>query len=227
MKRLLGSLLLLACLSFVGLHAQDQPQDDTVYKVGNGVKPPRARSMPNPEYSEEARQAHIEGIVVLKLVVDTDGKPSNITVVQSLGSGLDEKAIEALQKWRFSPATRDGKPVRVAINVEVSFHLQSGRPPEGDVYVPGNGVTAPRAIFQPDPEYSEEARKARISGTVLLQVVIDKEGNVIDLKVVKSLGSGLDEKAIDTVRRWKFKPASKDGEPVKARVTIEVDFHLR
>jgi TonB family protein len=78
---------------------------------------------PEPEYSEEARKAKFQGTVMLAIVVDTDGKAKEIRVLRPLGMGLDEKAVEAVQKWRFKPGQKDGHPVPVRANVEVSFRL--------------------------------------------------------------------------------------------------------
>lgn len=94
-----------------------------IYNVGGGVSAPRAIYKPEPEYSPEARQAKYQGTVVLSLVVGSDGKPHNVQVARSLGMGLDEKAMEAVQQWRFEPAMKDGRRVAVAVNVEVSFRL--------------------------------------------------------------------------------------------------------
>jgi protein TonB len=94
-----------------------------VFHVGGGVSPPRAIFQPEPEFSEEARKAKYQGVCTLRLIVGTDGRPSNIQVQGSLGMGLDEKAIEAVKNWRFEPAMKDGHPVRVEIAVEVDFHL--------------------------------------------------------------------------------------------------------
>ena len=96
----------------------------------------------------------------------------------------------------------------------------------GGPYRVGGGVSAPRAIFQPDPEYSEEARKAKYQGTVVLWVVIGPDGRTHDIRVQRSLGLGLDEKAMQAVRTWKFEPARKDGQPVAVQVNIEVNFRL-
>jgi periplasmic protein TonB len=93
------------------------------FRVGNGVSAPRALETPDPEYSEEARKAKYQGVVVLWLVVGPDGKPRDIRVSRPLGMGLDQKAIEAVQRWRFEPAMKDGRPVAVQINVEVNFRL--------------------------------------------------------------------------------------------------------
>jgi periplasmic protein TonB len=94
-----------------------------VFRVGGGVSAPKEIYAPEPEYSEEARKVKQMGVVVLRLVVGSDGNPRDIQVVRALGLGLDEKAIEAVRKWRFEPARKDGKPVAVAVNIEVNFHL--------------------------------------------------------------------------------------------------------
>ncbi|HEY7098399.1 MAG TPA: energy transducer TonB [Terriglobales bacterium] len=93
------------------------------FKVGGGVSAPRPISTPDPEYSEEARKAKYQGTCVLWLIVGPDGKPRDVRVARSLGLGLDEKAIQAVKNWTFEPAMKDGKPVAVQINVEVSFRL--------------------------------------------------------------------------------------------------------
>jgi len=94
-----------------------------VFRVGGGVSAPKAIFAPDPEYSEEARKAKYQGVCVLALIVGPDGKPRDIHIARSLGLGLDEKAIQAVNQWKFEPAQKDGKPVAVAINVEVQFRL--------------------------------------------------------------------------------------------------------
>jgi len=96
----------------------------------------------------------------------------------------------------------------------------------GGAYRVGGGVSAPVAIYTPDPEYSEEARKAKYQGVCVLWLVVDANGNPRDIKVTRALGMGLDEKAIEAVRRWKFKPSEKDGKPVAAQINVEVNFRL-
>ncbi len=87
-------------------------------------------------------------------------------------------------------------------------------------------VVAPKAIYTPDPEYSKEAREAKIQGTCLLWLIVGADGNPRDIKVQKSLGKGLDEKAIEAVKIWKFEPATKDGQPVAVQINVEVSFRL-
>ncbi len=100
-----------------------EPLPDGVYRVGRDIKAPRATYMPDPEFSEQARDVGYEGTCVLWLVVDAEGMPRKIKVTRALGMGLDDKAIEAVRQWRFTPSTKDGTPVAVQINVEVSFRL--------------------------------------------------------------------------------------------------------
>ncbi|HKU21068.1 MAG TPA: energy transducer TonB [Terriglobales bacterium] len=96
----------------------------------------------------------------------------------------------------------------------------------GGVYHVGGGVSAPRALYAPDPEYSEEARKAKYQGTVVLWVIVGPDGRPHDIRIQRSVGMGLDEKAIEAVRTWKFEPARKDGQPVAVQINVEVNFRL-
>jgi TonB family protein len=94
------------------------------------------------------------------------------------------------------------------------------------VYSIGGGVTAPTVVSKVEPEYSEEARKAKYQGEVWLQVVVDENGVPQDIKVTRKLGLGLDEKAIEAVKKWRFKAGMKDGKAVAVRATIAVSFHI-
>ncbi|MGB8114039.1 MAG: energy transducer TonB [Candidatus Sulfotelmatobacter sp.] len=96
----------------------------------------------------------------------------------------------------------------------------------GGVFRPGRGVTAPRAIYSPEPEFSEEARKAKYQGTCVLSLVVDTNGRPINIRVVTSLGMGLDEKAIEAIGTWRFEPGQKDGHAVAVEIAVEVNFHL-
>jgi len=96
----------------------------------------------------------------------------------------------------------------------------------GGAFRVGGGVSQPAVIYKVDPEYSEEARKAKYSGTVLLQLVVDVDGKAKSIKVVKGVGLGLDEKAIEAVQKWKFTPGKKNGSAVPVYATVEVNFRL-
>ena len=94
-----------------------------IFHVGDGVSAPRAIYTPEPEFSEEARKAKYQGVVVVTIIVGTDGHVHSPRVVRSLGMGLDEKAIEGVKTWKFDPSKKDGRAVAVEMNVEVAFNL--------------------------------------------------------------------------------------------------------
>lgn len=106
------------------------------------------------------------------------------------------------------------------------FGIGTGGGFGGGVFRVGNGVTAPVVIYDPIPEYSPEARVAKYQGTVVLWAIIGPDGRPHDLRVAHSLGMGLDEKAMESVRTWRFRPATKDGNPVAVEINVEVNFRL-
>jgi len=91
--------------------------------IGNGVMPGHPVATPDPQYSETARQAKLTGNVVLAVAVNAAGFVDQVRVVHSVEPGLDANAADAVRNWRFTPATKDGKPVPVQISVEVGFRL--------------------------------------------------------------------------------------------------------
>lgn len=122
--------------------------------------------------------------------------------------------------WRSYFADLEGKPATTP------------PPPRDAVYAvtpPGTkpgGVSPPHAIFDPEPEYPDEARKAKYQGTVLVWMIIEPSGETKDIRIVRPLGMGLDEKALAAISTWKFEPARKDGKPVAVMVNVEVTFRL-
>jgi TonB family protein len=97
--------------------------------------------------------------------------------------------------------------------------------PNGVFHV-GGGVTPPRTVYAPEPVYSEKARKANYQGVCTLGLIVEKDGHPSHIRVLKGLGMELDENAIDAVKTWKFEPATKDGQPVRVEIAVEVNFHL-
>jgi TonB family protein len=103
-------------------------------------------------------------------------------------------------------------------------HVGDGTP---GIYPAGrNGVTVPEAIYSPEPGFSDEARKTKHQGTVMLILVVGKDGRPYDIRVSQSLGMGLDEKAIEAVNRWRFRPATLNGQSVPSRIAVQVEFRL-
>ena len=90
----------------------------------------------------------------------------------------------------------------------------------------GGGVSSPVLIFKVDPEFSEEARKAKFMGNVVVNLVVDPNGMPQNVHVVRGVGMGLDQKALDAVKQYRFKPAKENGKPVAVQLNVEVDFQI-
>jgi len=120
------------------------------------------------------------------------------------------------------------RPVAETANVEPRNEVCSGgdRPVSGPVYKTGSTVTAPKALRAPDPEYSEEARQKKFSGSVEFSLVADVDGCAKNIRMVKPIGYGLDQKAIEALRMWRFQPGSKDGNPVPVELHVSMHFRL-
>ena len=106
----------------------------------------------------------------------------------------------------------------------IGFAFQAGD--DSEIYRPGPGVSAPKAIHKVDPGYTQQARRALIQGTVVLEVVVDERGSPERIATISPIGFGLDERAQEAVSRWVFRPGRKDGRPVKTIATVTVDFRL-
>lgn len=102
---------------------EDGGYDGGVMRVGGGVSEPQVIYEVDPEFSDEARRAKYQGICIVSLIVDAEGNPQNVQVERKLGMGLDEKAVEAVKQYKFKPAYYKGRPVAVAIDVVVNFHI--------------------------------------------------------------------------------------------------------
>jgi TonB family protein len=196
----------------------------------------------------------VQGTVVLAAIIDKTGQVTELKAKKGHPM-LVPAAIEAVSKWRYKPYLLGGKPTAVATDISIHFSLSNPAPPPaaaassppkpvptgkpastlvptpapslyGETHFAEKGVTAPRAIFSPHPDYTEKARKAGLEGTVQLSARIGEDGRVGDVYVLQSLGMGLDEKAIDALRKWKFEPARKDGKPVPVDAKININFTL-
>jgi TonB family protein len=102
---------------------QESAISGPVFKIGNGVLPPKVIQSTQAQYTDAARLSRLEGSVVISTIVDTDGRAKQVRVIRSLGGGLDEKAVEAVRTWEFAPATHDGQPIPVGMTIQVRFKL--------------------------------------------------------------------------------------------------------
>jgi TonB family protein len=120
---LLNFCAFLIALVPVLLSAQTPAGSNEVMRIGPGVTPPRLLSKVEPEYSSNARAEHVQGTVVLQIIVSEKGRATDVTVLSPLGFGLDEQAQTAVEKWEFAPGMKDGRPVQILATVEVNFRF--------------------------------------------------------------------------------------------------------
>jgi TonB family protein len=224
-----------------------RPDKDGVYAFVPGVEAPIVLERVAAAYPANASPAEINGSSLLSFVVDSNGTVSGVEVQQSHGPAFDAAAIDAVKQAKFQAGTIDGKPVPVRIYARVRF-FDDQRPaypriinrimptgglnggfaqPQGGNRFPGRPYDHPPiATYTPSAEYSEQARAAKFNGVVIVSVLVNEDGVPIDPQIKRAVGMGLDEKAIESVLQYRFRPATKNGAPVEARIMIEVNFKL-
>jgi TonB family protein len=136
------------------------------------------------------------------------------------------------------PTPDEPEPIRLEDEIEpdidlpdtdIVFGIPEGPPPvepTGPIRV-GGDVKPPNKVYSPSPQYTEIARKARITGVVIVEAIIDKQGNVTNVKVLKGLPMGLDQSAVDAVKKWRFEPATLNGKPVAVIYNLTINFQLQ
>lgn len=224
------------------------PDKDGVYRMGLGIVAP-VLTHPKAAFdsSGDTGTDH-PGICILSTVIAMDGTPTNVQMYGFRDSSHNEAAIEAVKQSQFEPGTLDGKPVPVLVYVRIPFlHIAPPIPAILPRYpriggfsrsTAENGWSSgprtpppydkpPVAIFAPDAEFSAQARAAKYEANVLISVMVTEDGLPADIKVLRPAGMGLDETAMEAVGRYRFKPATKDGAPIAARITVEINFRLK
>jgi TonB family protein len=185
--------------------------------------------------------------IVLSIRVSTNGTVKDAFVVRG-DPALVNAAMEAVRQWLYLPAMRHGEFVESTKEVTIEYPGKNayqpeeqapsglGEPPQDllkDVadgtllrVGTGTGVTPLRATFAPDPQYTEEARRDRLGGKVVLGVVVGLDGGPKSIWVVQGLERGLDLASVEAVKGWKFSPASKNGQAVAVVVNVETSFYI-
>jgi len=187
-----------------------------------------------PSYTEQARVSGIEGSAVIYAEITENGSAKNLRLLRSLGYGLDEEALKAVQQWRFEPYVENGRLCRAATYVPVTFRLDrqiygANIPSKtaNEIFQVGvGGITAPRILSRVEPTFTQEARVAKIQGTLFLFIIVTSAGTVDNAVVLQGLGKGMDENALEAIKQWKFVPALKDGQPIPVMLTVEIQFAL-
>jgi TonB family protein len=199
---------------------QENPRNFDPVNGKGGVSQPTILSKVQPEYSEEARIARLQGSVVLSIVVDANGTPRDFQVLRPLGLGLDEMAIAAVGQWRFNPGLKGGMPVNVRATVEVNFRLLSG--PLDGWFLTHVSFSYPPSAQRPKIKilrYQDLPHPAQLTGNYQVDLDIDTEGNPQDVTI-----SGLPPVDLDVfaaeIRKWRFEPAKTGDTPVKAHASL-------
>jgi len=216
MKRAGISLLFLIFLAVNG--------QEVAPRVGATVQAAKLIKRVDPEYPEDAKAARIQGTVRFTALIAKDGSLKNLQLISGHPI-LVQAAMDAVKQWVYQPTSIDGEAIEVQTEIEVNFRLEAPATPPG-VYRIGNGVSAPRVLSKQEPRYSAEAEIARLQGTVTVSLVVGEDGKARNIRVTKSLGLGLDEKAVEAIGLWQFMPGEKEGNPVPILATIQVNFRL-
>ncbi len=193
-----------------------------VYKIGSGVSPPTLIRRVDPEYSVEARKARLTGTVLLRVIVGTDGKASDLKVLRSLGLGLDERAIAAVSAWEFGPGKKDGQPVNVQAQIEVNFGILD-KGPKVRWHLARAEFHLPQGASQPVLEKVKGIRVAddAASATATATFDVNEKGEAAGVHIDKASDDGWGRDVIEALGKWRFAPASKDGGPVLGSCTME------
>ena len=253
--------------------AEPDPERVHVVQLGRGITPPEPLPLTQPPVPEGCHRK-VSGKVKVAAIVDAEGRPRNLFLIEALANNLDMLALLLVDHERFKPAMRNGVPVAVGVTLEQELnscildkagadgkkghflHLRSMaipklaplrdvpeeiafgptveentlknfaalKPVPGEHREPRPDVIQPKLIKSVEANFSDEARKKKISGTNVLSLVVDSNGMPRQLEVVRRLGAGLDEMAMMAVQAYRFQPATKNGLPIAVPISVEVRF---
>ena len=186
-------------------------------------QPPKpVEPAPNPpEPKPEPLKAESLPIVVAPLITVPADSRSRIGVLEQTAAENDSRGSGS------GGGTGAGTGTGIGEGEGAGVGPGSGGGTGGGVYRPGSGIEPPKLLREVKPDYTEEARVRRLAGEVVLEIVVRRDGSVGDLKIVKGLGGGLNERAVQAVRQWRFSPARRLGTPVDVIVEVAVEFKLR
>jgi TonB family protein len=174
----------------------------------------------NPVYPEIAKQAQVEGVVILEATTDIYGRVINTKILRSIPL-LDQAAIDAVRQWIYEPMIIDGKPRGVIFTVTCTFERDEEDEPVRAI----GDIKPPKLIKMVKPVHPEIAKQAIVEGVVILEATTDVYGRVVNTKILRSIPL-LDQAAIDAVRQWIYEPMIIDGKPKGVIFTVTVVFEL-
>jgi len=184
-----------------------------------------------PKYPKHALITKTQGDVILDLIVSDKGKVVLVSVVSG-DSQLSLEAAKAVRKWEYLPSEEPDRRTRVTLVFKIDYDgspvigAEFASPRNPSLCKEDQRVTAPRPVYFPDPSYSNEARRAKRQGVCVLSLIVGPDGLPRDIVIKRALGYGLDDKATEAVKQWKFDPALKNGEPVAVKIDVEILFRF-
>lgn len=179
-----------------------------------------------PEYPEAARQAFLEGTVIVEALVDETGAVLDVKTLRSVATELDQAALVAVATWSFEPATCAGQPIPGRYRTALNFDLTSPEQTEPTAAAPSDvDLEPPVRLFAPQPTYPPAEWVAAVEGDVSLRATVDESGLVVEVEVLQGVSPGLDAAAVQALKRWRFRPARRSGEP--ARFAQVLTFRFR
>ncbi len=212
-------------------------KSDKLKRTERKIVKPKLVKKVEPVYPDEAKEAGLEGTVVVEGVTDDKGKVVKAKIIKGEHEILNEAAITAVKQWEYEPFIINSKPIPVEFTVTMRFRLDEKGDAISSDEVLNAGINVDvislpedvelKLIKKIEPKYPREALKKLIGGKVILEALIDKEGNVIGVKVIDSAHEVLNSAASDAVKQWKYEPYKENGIPKKVRYKVTVDFKVK
>lgn len=238
---LVVSFALIFALAAGSAWAQEErlPLPPNAVRVGGDIKAPTKVKDVKPVYPAKAKEDGIEGVVILDILIGEDGKVKATKVLRSIPA-LNQAAIDAVKQWEFTPTVVGGKAVPLGLTITVNFvgHATAAPPPPpqppppaDDPWYPpktprvGGKVQPPKKIVDVRPVYPDEARKEKVQGTIIIEMVVGADGKVMKTRVLRSVPA-LDQAALDAVTKWEFEPMVINGKAMPVVMTATVRFSL-
>ena len=230
--------------------AMSNPQNDALNQFPGGIKAWSEYISKNLKYPAVARENKIEGRVILSFVVDVDGGIQDIKVLKGIGGGADEEAVRVVAqspKWR--TVVKNGDPAKTAYTLPISFNLNSNtqNTSQNNVLIPTrssnddvkdftevavlpeftDGLAGWSKYLTANLKYPELARKENITGRVIMSFIVEKDGSLSEIKVLRGIGGGADEESVRVLKiSPKWRPGLLEGRPVRVAYTMPIFFNL-
>jgi TonB family protein len=167
-----------------------------------------------------------------KLMINEQGKLDQIAIEESNNPKVDSIVVSTVKAWKFSAGVKSGKNVNSIYSLSLDLRVTGSLKPISEKEYLISAEEMPEPIgglysIQSKIKYPESAKSAGIEGKVFIQAFIDEDGNVVEAKVIKGIGSGCDDAALDAVKQTKFTPGKQNGKPVKVQISIPIVFKLQ